>query len=299
MSPPRAATLRFPCAKVFFVQPRYLPPNLITGIGIMFGLASIGLAHRGDFRLAGWLIIYAVLSDRVDGLVARRLRATSELGVQLDSFADFLNFGVAPAFLVYSFLTSAPMVQGPMDLPFDHGIGEVYLIASCMIWVLAAVFRLARFNIVSDKDIPTRLYFGVPTTLAGGLIAIWFLAFLKYLEPGDTFGGPKLLGDSVTTPRSVWLAFPGAMLVGAFLMASSLRMLKIGRAESKAITAFLLFNVAVGYVLGFAQYMPDYIVWMPTVWIVLFLVWGRMAAEAKALRPPPLFPPRDSAPSAE
>lgn len=250
----------------------------------------MGAAHRGDWRLAAWLIIYAVLTDRLDGLVARRLRATSELGVQLDSFADFLNFGVAPAFLLYAFLTSPRMVEGPMDLPFDHGAGQAYLIVGCVVWVLAAVFRLARFNIVADEQIPTRLYFGVPTTLAGGLLMTWFLAFLKYLDPGETFGGPKLLGDAVTTPRGVWLALPGAMMVGAFLMASSLRMLKIARAESKAITVFLLINVAVGYVLGILQYMPDYLVWMPTAWISIFLVWGRMAEEAKALRPPPLFP---------
>jgi len=276
------------------LRARYLPPNLITGAGIVCGLVSIGCAHRGNWALAAWLIIYAVLTDRLDGLVARRLRATSELGVQLDSFADFLNFGVAPAFLLYSFLTSARMVDGPLDLPYDHGAGQAYLIAGCIIWVLAAVFRLARFNIVTEMNTPTRLYFGVPTTLAGGLLVIWFLAFLKYLEPGETFGGPKLLGDSVTTPRGVWLALPGAMMVGAFLMASSLRMLKIARAESKAITVFLFFNVAVGYILGVIRYMPDYLVWMPTAWIAIFLVWGRMAEEAKALRPPPLFPPRSA-----
>jgi len=276
------------------LRARYLPPNLITGAGIVFGLVSIGCAHRGNWPLAAWLIIYAVLTDRLDGLVARRLRATSELGVQLDSFADFLNFGVAPAFLLYSFLTSAPMVDGPLDLPYDRGAGQAYLIAGCIMWVLAAVFRLARFNIVAETNTPTRLYFGVPTTLAGGLLVIWFLAFLKYAEPGETFGGPKLLGDTATTPRGVWLALPGAMMVGAFLMASSLRMLKIARAESKAITVFLLLNVAVGYVFGIIQYMPDYLVWMPTAWIAIFLVWGRMAEEAKALRPPPLFPPRSA-----
>jgi CDP-diacylglycerol--serine O-phosphatidyltransferase len=275
---------------------RYLPPNLITGASIVFGLVSIGVAHHGDWRLAGWLIIYAVLSDRLDGLVARRLRATSELGVQLDSFADFLNFGVAPAFLVYSFLSSPEMVDGPPDLPFDHGAARVYLVAGCIVWVLAAVFRLARFNVAADKEIPTRLYFGVPTTLAGGLLITWFLTFLKYRAPGHTFGGPKLLGETMTTPRGVWLAFPGAMMLGAFLMVSSLRMLKIAAAESKAITVFLLICVASGYVMGFAQVMPEYLVWMPTAWIVIFLIWGRLAAEARYLRPPPLFPatPSDS-----
>lgn len=275
---------------------RYLPPNLITGASIVFGLISIGVAHRGDWRLAGWLIIYAVLSDRLDGLVARRLRATSELGVQLDSFADFLNFGVAPAFLMYGFLTSPEMVDGPMQLPYDQGLARVYLIAACIVWVLAAVFRLARFNVAADKEIPTRLYFGVPTTLAGGLLVTWFLAFLKYSEPGRTFGGPKLLGESVTTPRGVWLAIPAAMMVGAFLMVSSLRMLKIAAAESKAITIFLLVCVASGYVLGFAQMMPEYLVWMPTAWISIFLVWGRLAEEARYLRPPPLFPATPSDP---
>jgi CDP-diacylglycerol--serine O-phosphatidyltransferase len=267
---------------------------LITGASIVFGLVSIGVAHRGDWRLAGWLIIYAVLSDRLDGLVARRLRATSELGVQLDSFADFLNFGVAPAFLMYSFLSSPEMVEGPAHLPFDHGLARVYLVAACIVWVLAAVFRLARFNVAADTEIPTRLYFGVPTTLAGGLLITWFLAFLKYRDPGHTFGWFKLFGDSVTTPRGVWLAYPGAMMLGAFLMASSLRMLKIARAESKAITIFLLVNVAVGYVLGFAQVMPEYLVWMPSAWIITFLIWGRLAAEARYLRPPPLFPATDT-----
>ncbi len=275
---------------------RYLPPNLITGASIVFGLASIGCAHDGNWRWAAWLIIYAVLSDRLDGLVARRLRATSELGVQLDSFADFLNFGVAPAFLMYSFLGSPEMVHGPAQLPFDDGLARIYLITGCVVWVLAAVFRLARFNVAADTEIPTRLYFGVPTTLAGGLLVVWFLAFLKYRVAGDTFGGPKLLGDTLTTPRGVWLALPGAMMVGAFLMASSLRMLKIARAESKAITVFLIVNAAVGYVLGFAQMFPEFMLWMPTAWIVIFLVWGRLAAEARYLRPPPLFPGTPSDP---
>lgn len=272
---------------------RYLAPNLITATSLVFGLVALALAHHGDWRLAGWLIIYAVLCDRLDGLVARSLRATSDLGVQLDSFADFLNFGVAPAFLMFAFLTD-PATVARWDLPYDHGWGRAYLIAGCVVWVLAAVFRLARFNVNADDGKPTRIYFGVPTTLAGGLLVTWFLAFLKYSAPGPTFGGPKLLGESVTTPRGVWLALPGAMLVGAYLMASSLKMLKVGKAESKVVTWFVLLNVASGYVLGWMQVLPEYLVWMPSAWVLLFLVWGRLAEEARALEPPPLFP-RDDA----
>lgn len=268
---------------------RYLAPNSLTAASLVFGLVSLASAHVGNWRLAGWLIIYAVFTDRLDGLVARRLKATSEFGVQMDSFADFMNFGVAPAFLLYSFLRSSPILAG-LDLPFDHGLGHVYLAGACIVWVLAAVFRLARFNVAADEDTPTRIYFGVPTTLAGGLLVIWFLALLKYAQPGPTFGGPKLLGDAVVTPRAVWLALPGLMIVGAYLMASSLRMLKIGTAENKGITVFLLVNVVVGYLLGFAQVFPEYLVWMPSAWIVVFLVWGRLAEEARDLSPPPIFP---------
>ena len=269
------------------MRARYLAPQIITGSSLVFGLVSIASAHQGNWRLAGWLIIYAVLCDRLDGLVARRLRATSELGVQLDSFADFLNFGVAPAFLVYSFLTSGPVAG---ELPFHEGFARLYLYVSCIVWVLAAVFRLARFNIHTEEATPTRIYFGVPTTLAGGLLVIWFLAFLKYLPGGEPFGGPKLLGSSVSTPRGVWLALPGAMLLGAYLMASSLRMLKVGKSESRKVMVFLLVNLVVGYGLGFAQMFPEYLVWMPSAWIVIFLIWGRLAEEARDMHPPPLFP---------
>lgn len=269
---------------------RYLVPNAITSASLVFGLVSLSAAHRGDWRLAGWMIIYAVLCDRLDGLVARRLKATSAFGVQLDSFADFLNFGLAPAFLVYTFLKSPAMVDGPLDLPYDHGVARAYLATACVVWVLAAVFRLARFNVMTDEDAPTRIYFGVPTTLAGGLLVIWFLALLKYAHPGHTFGGPKLLGEAAVTPRAAWLAIPGLMLVGAYLMASSLRMLKIGTAENKGITVFLIANVVSGYVMGFAQVMPEYLLWMPSAWIVVFLVWGALAEEARERKPPPLFP---------
>ena len=86
------------------------------------------------------------------------------------------------------------------------------------------------------------------------------------------------------------IALPGLMFVGAYLMASSLRMLKIGTAESNAITVFLLVNVLSGYVLGFTQLFPEYLVWMPSAWIVVFLIWGALAEEARDIKPRPLFP---------
>jgi CDP-diacylglycerol--serine O-phosphatidyltransferase len=231
------------------------------------------------------MIIYAVLTDRIDGLVARALKATSELGMQLDSFADALNFGVAPAFLVLTYLS------GRDDLPFKDGTAHYLLFIAAGGYMLCAIFRLARYNVLSDDHTPTKMFFGFPTTLTGGLIAIWFLVLLKY-DPtlAEPFGGNKLFGETWHTPVEVWKYFPIALAVGGYLMASRLPMPKVGMTRNKAVSAILLSLVAIGYVCGFAMRYPEICVGMPTIWSVMFLVWGQASAKARAMYPPPLFP---------
>jgi len=268
---------------------RYLAPNLITLSSMIFGLVSLWAAHSGNASLAAWMIIYAVLTDRLDGLVARAMKATSELGMQLDSFADFLNFGIAPAYLVLMYVSSRVEY-------YQHGAGHYLLFAACGAYMLCAVFRLARYNVLTDDQIPTKIFFGFPTTLAGGLIAIWMLLFLKY-DPTymavHPFGGPKLFGTSLETPIGVWKYFPIAMVVGGYLMASRLPMPKVGMTRNKLISAILLLLLVTGYVCGFAMMFPEICFWMPTVWSVMFLIWGQASAKARAMYPPPLFPKKD------
>lgn len=270
---------------------RYLAPNLITLSSMIFGLVSLWSAHNGDFSLAAWMIIYAVLTDRLDGLVARAVKGTSELGMQLDSFADFLNFGVAPAYLCLVFLSRYP------GLPFTDGTPQVLLWIACGGYMLCAVFRLARYNVLSDDQIPTKIFFGFPTTLSGGMLAIWFLLLLKY-DPnvamfGGEFGGRKLFGDALSTPLWVWKYFPIAVAVFGYLMASRLPMPKVGMTRSKALSAVLISLVLVGYVCGFAMHFPEICFWMPTVWCLMFLFWGQASAKWRAMYPPPLFPKKD------
>jgi CDP-diacylglycerol--serine O-phosphatidyltransferase len=275
---------------------RYLAPNLMTLSSMIFGLVSLWSAHQGDAPLAAWMIIYAVLTDRLDGLAARALKATSELGMQLDSFADFLNFGVAPAYLVLVYLAGRP------DLPFQSGTGHTLLFIASGGYMLCAVFRLARYNVLSDDSTPTKMFFGFPTTLAGGLIAIWMLLLLKYdpMYAGDNaFGGTKLFdklfGDSFQTPLAAWKYFPIALAVGGYLMASRLPMPKVGMTRNKAVSVVLLTLVALGYVCGFAMRYPEICFWMPTVWTLAFLIWGQASARARAMYPPPLFKFSDDA----
>jgi CDP-diacylglycerol---serine O-phosphatidyltransferase len=277
---------------------RYLAPNLITAASICFGMLSLVAAYEGRHVDAGWLIIYAVLTDRLDGFVARLVRGTSELGVQLDSLADFLSFGICPAFLMFTALSAEP------GLPFADGLGQILLMIACASWIFGATFRLARYNITTDVPGHPKIFFGVPTTLAAGTLIVWYLALAKYAAPGDpmapptSFGGLRLLGD-LTTPPEIWRWVPVILFVGGLVMASNLRMPKLGLMRSRAATIFVFANVFAGYAFGFIRVFPEYLVLPPTLWLVVFLVWGQLSREARRLRPPPIFPAVDPPPGAE
>ncbi len=266
---------------------RYLAPNLITASSMLFGLGSIFASMGGEFVLGGWLIVFAVLTDKIDGVVARFLRGTSELGLQLDSMADFLNFGIAPPVLIYASLTSES------SLFFSSGAGRYVMVAACATWVLGAGFRLARFN-VSTAIVPKRLCFGVPTTLAAGILATWFLAMLKYTPEGhalavDAFGGAKLF-PGIETPVEAWRYLPLGLFAGGVLMGGNWRMANLGGLGSRWFTVFVLANVLAGFVLIPARLFPEFLMLQPTAWTIFFLAWGQVAPTARGVRAPAIFP---------
>ncbi len=266
---------------------RFAAPNLVTCLGIVFGLLSMGSALAGNFVAAGWWILWAVMFDRFDGFVARLLRATSAFGVQMDSFADTINFGVAPALLVYTALSSDP------SLGYGHGGRKVLLAVACIVWVLANVVRLARFNVVGHKA-PKGIFYGIPTTLAAGTLAVWFVTFLKYADPAlplappVPFGGPRLLGD-VHVGAFAFRVLPAVMLVLAALMVSNLPIPKPGRMRSRGFTAFVTISTAAGMLCAAARTLPEFMAWMPTAWIVLFVGRALFAPDRRVPPPPRLF----------
>jgi CDP-diacylglycerol--serine O-phosphatidyltransferase len=91
----------------------------------------------------------------------------------------------------------------------------------------------------------------------------------------------------------VWRYFPVILFVGGYAMASNMRMPKLGLMRSKSATAFVFANVFLGYVFGFARLFPEYMIWPPTAWLVVFLIWGKLSPAARAMTPPPLFPSVD------
>jgi CDP-diacylglycerol---serine O-phosphatidyltransferase len=119
---------------------RRLVPNVITLLALCAGLTGIRLAFEGRYELALAAIVFAAMLDAVDGRIARLIKGTSRFGAELDSLADFVNFGVAPGLILYIW-----------DL---HGLGNLGWIAA-MVLAICAGLRLARFNVqIEDPNRP-------------------------------------------------------------------------------------------------------------------------------------------------
>src|SRR5258706_16081804 len=123
---------------------RYLVPNAITAASIAFGALSLQASVAGRPVEAAWWILYCVFTDKVDGLVARRLKATSAFGMQLDSLADVIAFGVAPATAPYAFLAAHP------EIGWSTGWALWAMRGIAIGYVICTAVRLARFNVISD-----------------------------------------------------------------------------------------------------------------------------------------------------
>lgn len=132
-------------------------PNLFTLTNLFLGFLSLTYTLGERYTLAAVTILISAFLDRMDGSLARRLGVSSEFGKELDSLADLVSFGIAPAFLAYASV-------------LDHSLG-VWGLALAIFFACCGAIRLARFNILSLKG----YYLGVPITIAGGLMAIFVL----------------------------------------------------------------------------------------------------------------------------
>lgn len=133
-------------------------PFLFTFGSAFFGFSSMVFAVQGERVAAIYCIFVSALLDALDGRVARLMKVESELGVQLDSLCDAISFCLAPAFLAYMY---------PLRSLGFFGI------VICSLFLIAGLFRLARFNILQDQQ---KVFFtGLPTTIAGCFLAIVLL----------------------------------------------------------------------------------------------------------------------------
>jgi CDP-diacylglycerol--serine O-phosphatidyltransferase len=147
---------------------RMLVPNFITLLAICAGLTAIRLSTEGRMELAVGAIVFAAVLDGLDGRVARMIKGQSKFGAELDSLADFVNFGVAPGLILYFWQL--------------HDLNNVGWIAA-MIFAISGGLRLARFNATMDDPnkpaFAANFFTGVPAP--AGAIAVLLPIYLSFL----------------------------------------------------------------------------------------------------------------------
>jgi len=135
------------------IQPlRQQIPNLLTLCNLALGFGSVIMALENQLLLASWLILLAGLFDFLDGFTAKMLGAISEFGKQLDSLADIISFGMAPAAIVYKLMEYALSSESPIrSLSSANFLERIYLFSTVFL-VLFAAIRLASFNIRENPE---------------------------------------------------------------------------------------------------------------------------------------------------
>ncbi len=198
-----------------------LMPNLVTILGLCAGLSAIRFTLDDRFEIAAALIIFAALLDAVDGMVARSLNAASSFGAELDSLADFVNFGVAPGVLAFGYALHGDFA----------GPGWIFV----LVFAVCTCLRLARFNINRDapKTKGRQFFTGVPAP-AGAILALFpvFLGLAGILDPAkaplvvaiwvaavgvlmvSTLRTPSIKGLRIARDRALWVLIGAAFVVG-------------------------------------------------------------------------------------
>lgn len=217
---------------------RYLPPNLATFASVCLSVAAIRTGQLGDVVGASWLVMLSMLVDKVDGSLARALKAQSRFGVEMDSFADFVAFGLTPGLL---------MMQG-QEQPLSFASAPALLYIGC------CLARLVRFNVVDAGNDGFR---GLPSTASGGLMALAIILGTQY----DVAGLPTLLNVV-------------AVVLG-LAMVSAIPLPKPGRSGSRVLDIIFLVGLLTAAVLIITRELPEVILGIATVFLTTGLIVGQ------------------------
>ena len=190
----------------------HILPSLFTTGNVFCGFYSFIAALNDEFLLAAWAIVLATIFDFLDGRIARMTKTTSDFGMQYDSLADVISFGMAPAFLCYAWVLK----------PF----GRVGWMAA-FLYLLCAALRLARFN-TTKPDIQGQYFIGLATPAAAAVIASIIIAF------EDLFGSRVHPGFMVAT-----------VYILAFLMVSNIKYPAFKKFEFRKRVSFTRFLLVV------------------------------------------------------
>jgi CDP-diacylglycerol--serine O-phosphatidyltransferase len=224
-SPNRRTTTEFVRGSVRGTRRRALAtlPSLFTLANMLCGFAAILVSIRGQYTLAAVLIGLSVVFDITDGAVARLVGAVTPFGLQFDSLADLVSFGLAPALLAFTLFSQGRDEWDPL--------GWVV----CFLWVACAAIRLARFNTTVDPTADKRYFTGMPSPGAAGVVLASVFAF----------------GDEMQGRDRLWVLL--VVAVPAILMVTNIRFRSFRSLVSpKSGRPYGLITAAVLLVVGFA-----------------------------------------------
>jgi CDP-diacylglycerol--serine O-phosphatidyltransferase len=198
-------------------------PSLFTLGNMLCGFAAILVSIRGHYTFAAVLVGLSVVFDITDGAVARLVGAVTPFGLQFDSLADLVSFGLAPALVAFTLFSRGRDEFDPL--------GWVV----CFLWVACAAIRLARFNTTIDPTADKRFFIGMPSPGAAGIVLASVFAF----------------GDQMEGRSRLWVLLP--VVVPALLMVSTIRFRSFRSLVSpKSRRPYGLVAAAVVLVVGFA-----------------------------------------------
>lgn len=228
---------------------RAIVPNLITSLAACAGITSIAFASEGRFLDALWALLVACLCDGMDGRIARLLKASSKLGAELDSLADFVNFGVAPAMFMFFWL-SGKTFGAEASAIADPRVVRV-LLGAALFYAMCDCFRLARFNTMLEQPpIPYWRHFFTGVPAPGGCWMVLTPAIIHHVL--DVGNGILVKGESAASFQAVlrhpamgifMLIFVGALMASR-LPTISLKAVHISRKRLPLAMVVLLLLIA-------------------------------------------------------
>jgi CDP-diacylglycerol--serine O-phosphatidyltransferase len=218
---------------------------------MLIGLSSIYLSIKGDLLNAAWLIPLSAIMDKLDGTTARFFNASSQFGVEFDSFSDFVSFGIAPAILILSYFSHD---MDPAKIPF-------FILGACAIYVVLSAMRLSKYNCCDSDD--HEYFSGLTTTQNGGMLALFVIIAMKH--------NFSLIQNINITE--------GVILTQAILLVTPFRYEKIKKLNNKIKNTLMILAFVFMVLLILFRQLPE-IVWSVS-WIFLF--YGVIKVQLKKL----------------
>ena len=213
-------------------------PNIITCLNVISGTLAIFMSINGEQQAAVFLILVAMIFDFFDGFMARLLKAYSDLGKELDSLADVISFGVAPAFIAYNLILKT-LPGGSIEYWESWNLGMKTMIFSPMLIPAFSAYRLAKFNLDSRQ---TTSFIGMPTPAH----AMFWASLIIGQEYGFViydycFATPYTLGVSVIIL---------SILLVSELPMFSLKIKGFAWKQNRVLYLFLITILVLGLLLG-------------------------------------------------